>query len=109
MSQRVDALLDALRRDQPADVSIDRSPGSAVVRVGVDAIARIDEVRERLVVYAPADTVPRLQAEYPEAQPDPAGVAFDLGNQAHADKGLALLRRRARVQRVAWQYRERSP
>jgi len=109
MSQRVDALLDAFRRDQPADVSVVRSPGSTEVKVGSDTIARVDEQREVLVVCAPADVRSKLQAEYPGARPDPAGVAFDLANDDQAAAGFALVRSRARVQRVGWQYRERSP
>jgi hypothetical protein len=109
MTRRVDALLDALRSDQPADLSIERSPGMAQVKVGPQPIARVDERQEELVVYAPADVRSRLQADYPGARPDPAGVAFDLSNDDHAAAGLNLLRRRATVQRVGWQYRERSP
>ncbi len=109
MTERVDALLDALRRDEPADLTIERSPGMTEVKVGPQPIARIDEVRGELIVYAPADTRSRLQADYPQARLDPAGVAFDLGNDDHAAAGFDLLRRRATVQRVGWQYRERSP
>ena len=109
MSQRVDALLDAFRRDEPADVSIERSPGAAEVKVGSDTIARIDERREELVVYAPPDVRSMLQHEYRGAKADPAGVAFDLRNDEHAAAGFGLLRRRARVERVGWQYREDSP
>ena len=109
MSERVEALIDALQRGQPADVSIDRSPGAIVVKVGSDPIARIDVGREELVVYAPADARTQLQAEYRGARSDPAGVRFDLRNEAAAASGLALLQRRARVQRVGWQYRESSP
>jgi hypothetical protein len=109
MSQRVDALLDALRREQPADFSIERSPGATEVKVGSETIARIDERRDELVVYAPADVRAVLETEYQGARPDPAGVAFDLTNDDHATAGFSLLRRRARVQRVGWQYRERSP
>ena len=109
MSQHVDALLDALRRDQPADLSIDRAPGATEVKLGPDTIARIDERREQLVVYAPADVRPMLQSKYRGARPDPAGLAFDLTNNDHAAAGFALVQRRARVERVGWQYRERSP
>ncbi|MGO9904926.1 MAG: hypothetical protein ACLP4R_07675 [Solirubrobacteraceae bacterium] len=109
MSQRVDALLDAFRRDEPGDIAIERSPGATEVKVGSDTIARIDERREELVVYAPSDARPMLQNEYQGARSDPAGVAFDLRNDQHAAAGFALLRRRARVQRVGWQYREDSP
>jgi hypothetical protein len=109
MSGNVDVLLDELRSEQPADLSIERSPGTSEVKVGAEAIARIDERDERLVVYAPADVRARLQAQYPEAQPDPAGLAFDLRNGDQRAAGLVLLRSRARVQRVGWQYRERSP
>jgi hypothetical protein len=109
MTRRVDALLDALRSDQPADLSIERSPGMAEVKVGPQPIARVDERREELVVYAPADVRSRLQADYPGARPDPAGVAFDLSNDDDAAAGFDLLRRRATVERVGWQYRERSP
>jgi hypothetical protein len=109
MSEPVEALLDALQRDQPADLSIVRSPSSTEVKVGVDTIARIDEQRNELVVYAPADVRSTLQAEYAGARPDPAGVAFDLTNADHAAAGFALVRSRATVQRVGWQYRERSP
>ncbi len=109
MSQRVDALIDELERDKPPDVLIERSPGATEVKVGSDTIARIDERREELMVYAPADVLSTLQAQYPGARPVPAGVAFDLKNDDHATTGFALVRRRARVQRVAWQYRERSP
>jgi len=105
----VDALIDALRHDQPADLSIERSPGLTEVKVGPQAIARVDERRESLVVYAPADVRQRLEAEYPEARPDPSGVVFDLANPEHARAAVALLRRRATTERVAWQYRERSP
>ena len=109
MTERIDALLEALRRDQPADLSIERSPGIAEVKVGPAPIARVDERRNRLVVYAPADTLPKLHADYPRATADPAGVAFDLSNADDAAAGFDLVRRRARVQRVGWQYRERSP
>jgi hypothetical protein len=109
MTRRVDALLDALRSDQPGDLSIERSPGAAEVKVGPQTIARVDERREELVVYAPADVRSRLQADYPRARPDPAGLAFDLSNDDDAAAGLDLLRNRATVQRVGWQYRERSP
>jgi hypothetical protein len=109
MSQNVDELLDALRSDEPADLSIERSPRTTEVKVGVETIARIDEKKEELVVYAPADTRSRLQAEYPDARPDPAGLAFDLRHDEQKGDGLRLLRKRARVQRVGWQYRERSP
>jgi hypothetical protein len=109
MSANVDALLDALRSDQPGDLLIERSPSTAEVKVGAEAIARIDEQQEKLVVYAPADVRPRLHAQFPEAQPDPAGLAFDLRNGDQRAAGLAMLRNRARVQRVGWQYRERSP
>jgi hypothetical protein len=109
MSERVEALIDALQRGQPADVSIGRSPGSIEVKVGSDPIARIDVGREELVVYAPADGRSRLLEEYRGASSDPAGVRFDLKDEAGAASGLALLKRRARVQRVGWQYRESSP
>lgn len=109
MSRNVDALLDALRRDQPADISIERSPGETEVKVGADTIARIDERTEELVVYVPADARPRVQAQYPEARLDPDGLAFGLSNGEQKAAGLALLQNRARVQRVGWQYRERSP
>lgn len=109
MSQRVDRLLDALRSDQAADLSIERSPGTTEVKVGPDTIARIDERREELVVYAPADVRSMLQAEYQGARPDPAGVAFDLGNDDYATAGFALVRRRAGVERMGWQYREGAP
>ncbi len=109
MSTNVDALLDALRSHQPADLSIERSSGTTEVKVGPDAIARIDERRERLVVYAPADTRSRLLARFPAAQPDPAGLAFDLRGGDQQAAALAMLQSRARVQRVGWQYRERSP
>ena len=36
MSQRVDALLDAFRRDEPGDIAIERSPGATEVKVGSD-------------------------------------------------------------------------
>ena len=109
MSQNVDELLDALRRDEPADLSIERSPRTTEVKVGVETIARIDERNEELVVYVPADTRARLEAEYPEARPDPSGLGFDLRDREQHATGLRLLRSRARVQRVGWQYRERSP
>jgi hypothetical protein len=109
MSRNVDELLDALQREEPADLSIERSPRAAEVKVGVETIARIDEQKEELVVCAPADTHARLHTEYPEARPDPDGLAFDLRNGEQKAAGLALLRKRARVQRVGWQYRERSP
>ena len=109
MSRNVDELLDELRREEPADFSIERSPRTTEVKVGEETIARIDEQQEELVVYAPADTRSRLQAEYPYARPDPAGIAFDLRNGEQKADGHALLRKRARVQRVGWQYRERSP
>jgi hypothetical protein len=109
MSRNVDELLDELRREEPADLSIQRSPRTTEVKVGEETIARIDEQQEELVVYAPADTRSRLQAEYPDARPDPAGIAFDLRNSEQRADGHALLRKRARVQRVGWQYRERSP
>ena len=81
MTRRVDALLDALQSDEPADLAIERSAGMAEVKIGPQPIARVDERREELVVYAPADARPKLQAEYPRARPDPAGVAFDLSNE----------------------------
>jgi len=81
----------------------------AEVKVGPESIARVDERREELVVYAPADVRRRLQADYPGARPDPAGVAFDLSNDDDATAGFDLLRRRATVERVGSQYRERSP
>jgi hypothetical protein len=109
MTQRVDALLDALQHHQPADLSIERSPGLTEVKVGPQPIGRVDERRESLVVYAPADVRRRLEAEYPGARPDPSGVAFDLANPDHAAAAVALLRRRATTERVAWQYRQRSP
>ena len=109
MTSRLDALVDALRHDQPADLSIERSPGATEVKVGAQTIARIDERREQLVVYAPADVRPRIQDHYLGARPDPNGVAFDLGRDDHARAGFELVRERARVERVAWQYRERSP
>jgi hypothetical protein len=109
MSRRVDALLDALRSDEPADLSIERSPGTAEVKIGRRTIARVDETLEQLVVYAPADTRPRLLAEYPGAQPDRDGLAFDLTNEDQAAAGFKLVRRRATFERVGWQYRERSP
>ncbi|HTX08624.1 MAG TPA: hypothetical protein VME22_08435 [Solirubrobacteraceae bacterium] len=109
MTESIDALLDALRRDQPADLSIERSPGGAEVKIGSQPIARVDEQRGELVVYAPADVGSMLHADYPRAREDPAGVAFDLSNADDAAAGFDLVRRRARVQRVGWQYRERSP
>lgn len=109
MSKNVDELLDELRSEEPADFSIERSPRRTEVKVGSETIARIDEQKEELVVYAPADTHSRLQAEYPYARPDPAGLGFDLRNREQNAAGHALLRKRARVQRVGWQYRERSP
>ena len=109
MTPRVEALLDALRSEQPGDLSIERSPGMAEVKVGPQPIARIDERRDELVVYAPANVRSRLQADYPAARPDPAGVAFNLDNDNDAAAGFDLLRRRATVERVGWQYRERSP
>ncbi len=109
MSQRVDALLDAFRRDEPGDIAIERSPGETEVKVGSDTIARIDERRQELVVYTPSEVRSMLLNEYEGARSDPVGVAFDLGNDKHAAAGFALLRRRARVQRFGWQYRERSP
>lgn len=109
MTQRVDALLDALRRDQPADLSMERSPDVTEVRIGSDPIARVDERRDELVVYIPADARSRLQAQYPGAQPHPDGLAFDLRNDELAAAGFELLRRRATVERVGVQYRERSP
>jgi hypothetical protein len=109
MSPNVDELLDALQREEPADLSIERSPRTAEVKVGVETIARIDEQKAELVVCAPADTHARLHAEYPEARLDPDGLAFDLNDGEQKAAGLALLRKRARVQRVGWQYRERSP
>lgn len=109
MSANVDALLDALLSDQPADLSIERSEGAAEVKVGAETIARVDERHEKLVVYTPADVRSRLQGQYPQAQSDPEGLAFDLRNFDQRAAGLALLRNRARVQRVGWQYRERSP
>jgi hypothetical protein len=109
MTPRIDALLDALESHQPADLSIERSPGIAEVKVGSQLIGRVDERREELVVYAPAAARSRLQAEYPRARPDPAGFVFDLSNDDDAAAGFDLLRRRATVERVGWQYRERSP
>ena len=109
MTRRVDALLDALRSGQPADLSIERSPRMAEVKLGSRTIARVDEAREELVVYVPADARSRVQADYPGARLDPAGVAFDLSNDHDAAIGFDLLRRRATVERVGWQYRERSP
>jgi hypothetical protein len=109
MTSRVDALLDALRREQPADLSIERSAGMAEVKVGPQVIARVDEHQEELVVYQPADIASKLQAEHPGARADPAGVAFSLSNDDDAAAGLDVLRRRATVERAAWQYRERSP
>jgi hypothetical protein len=109
MTSRLDALLDAFRREQPADLSIERSAGMAEVKVGRQPIARVDEQQEELVVYQPADIGSRLQVEYPGARPDPAGIAFNLSNDVDAAAGLDVLRRRATVERAAWQYRERSP
>ena len=109
MSQRVEALLDAIRRDEPADISIERSPGATEVKVGSDTIARIDDSREELVVYAPPDVRSTLQGEYRGARSDPSGIAFDLRNDEDAASGLEAVLRRARVQRVGWQYREDSP
>ncbi|HTP19559.1 MAG TPA: hypothetical protein VMJ65_08140 [Solirubrobacteraceae bacterium] len=109
MTERIDAMLDALQRDQPADLSIERTPGGAEVRVGPDTIASVDERHQQLVVYAPADTRSKLLGEYKTAKRDPLGVAFDLSNDDHAAAGFELVRHRARVQRVGWQYRERSP
>ena len=109
MSQRLDQLLDELVHDEPADVAVERSPGVTEVRIGPATIARIDERRSVLVVYAPADVRWTLQAEYPGARPDPDGVTFDLANAEQAAEGFGLLRRRAQVQRLGSQYRERSP
>ena len=109
MTGKVDELLDVLRSDQPGDLSIERSPGMTEVTVGTEVIARIDERKQELVVYAPPDIRSKLQAEFEGARPDPAGLAFDLARDDQASAGLAMLRNRARVQRVGWQYRERSP
>jgi hypothetical protein len=109
VTERIDALLDALRRDQPADISIERSPNTTEMKVGPETIARIDEGKRALVVYAPPDVRSTLLAQYPGARPDPAGLAFDLARDDQAKAGFDLVRRRARVQRVGWQYRERSP
>jgi hypothetical protein len=109
MSERVEALIDGLRRAQPADVSVERSAGAITVKVGSDPIARIDEGREELVVYAPPAGRSKLLDEYRGALSDPAGVRFDLRDDQQAASGLTLLQRRARVQRVGWQYRESSP
>jgi hypothetical protein len=109
MTGRIDALFDALESDQPADFSIERSPRVTEVKLGRDTIARVDERREELVVYMPADVRSTLQAAYQGARRDPAGLAFDLTNDGQAAAGLALLRRRATIERMGWQYREGSP
>jgi hypothetical protein len=109
VTRRVDALLDAFRSGEPADLSIERSASTAEVKLGSQTIARVDEARQELVVYVPPDARSRVQADHPEARLDPAGVAFDLSNDHDAAVGFDLLRRRATVERVGWQYRERSP
>ena len=69
MSRNVDALLDALRRDQPADLSIERSPGATEVKVGADTIARIHERKEELVVHASVDAPFEAPGRFPEGKP----------------------------------------
>jgi hypothetical protein len=109
MTERVDALLDSFRAEQPADLSIERSPRMTEIKVGAQAIAQIDEGQQQLVVFAPPDVRPKLLADYKGARADPLGVVFDLENAADAATGFSLLSHRARVERVGWQYRERSP
>jgi hypothetical protein len=109
MTQRIDQLLDSLRSDEPPDLAIERSPNRSDVKVGSDPIGWVDERREMLVVYVPADARQALQMEYPQARPDPAGLAFDLRHDDDAAAGFDLLRRRATIERRGWQYRERSP
>jgi hypothetical protein len=95
--------------DQMPSTKVETDQGSARVRVGARVVAQIDLRREEVLVNAPSDVVSALRQAFPSSRPAPTGVVFDLADRQDESVALAAIRRRVKVEQLAWQTRVGSP
>ena len=79
------------------------------VQVGGRRVARVDLRDGRVVVYAPADTIPALQRVFPASHPTADGIVFDALDAENCREALAAIDRRVQVERLVPQFRVASP
>jgi hypothetical protein len=111
MSSTGDGVLSAIAGWPGIEVDVHASRDAAAVRVyGHErAIARIDLSRGEVLVRAPRDTLATFHRAFPSARVTGNGLVFDLDRSPNAAFAVAAIRRRATVERLAWQFRVQSP
>ena len=107
MARTLDNILSAVDQMGPAKLEID--DWSATVRVGVRVITQIDLRRDQVLVNAPSDVISTLQGVFPSSRPAATGVVFDLADWQNESVAIAAIRRRVKVEQLAWQIRVGSP
>ena len=109
MMRSVEAILRAVERVPAVKLEIDDAHTSAGVRVGARVVARIDVQHGGVLVIASANTIPSLERVFPSSRPTADGIVFGLTDARGCSEALAAIRRRARVERLVWQFRVASP
>jgi hypothetical protein len=109
MTPSTEQLLATLERLPEVWLDIDTAQRSGGVRVDGQLVACIDLEHDRVLVNAPADVIPTLDAVFPSSSPTADGIVFDLVDPRSSSEALAAIRRRARVQRFVWQLQSASP
>jgi len=104
----LETMLAAVGRLPAVKVHIDDARRSASVQVGARVVGRIDLETGGVDVYAPPDRIPTLQRAFPSCRATADGIGFDR-IESQSSEALAALRRRANVERLAWQFRVASP
>ena len=109
MTRGVETILAAVEDMQSAKLEMNHDRGSAAVRAGTRLVARIGLRRGEVQIYAPDDAIGNFQQAFPSARPNATGMVFDLTDRQNESAALAAIRRRVNVEKLAWQFRVRSP
>jgi hypothetical protein len=109
MMRSVVTILAAIQRIPAVNLEIDEGRAYAGVQVGGRRVARVDLRDGRVVVYAPADTIPTLQRVFPSSHPTADGIVFDPLDAENCRQALAAIDRRVQVERLVPQFRVASP
>ena len=102
-------ILAALEQLSVVTLEIDDPRQTASVRAGGWLVAQIDLRRGRVLVNAPADTIPTLERVFPSARATGNGIAFEVDDARDCAEALEAINRRVGVQRLVPQYRDASP
>lgn len=94
--------------DRAGDVLRVYASAVAAIDASESPIAEIATDRAELRLELPSDLAVELASVYPAGRVEAPGLVFDLTDPAGAGQAFSALHRRASVERIGWQYRERS-